>query len=73
MDERIRAYDVNILLPKHRDQVNVLRELTTKVDTMMVSMAKMGTTFDLVMKFAGGGIVVWAIKQAVDVVHTFVK
>jgi hypothetical protein len=71
IDERIRKHDTDVDAPKHRENQDVLRTLAMKVDTLIIDITKMVATQNITMKFAGAGIIVWSIKQIIELVQSF--
>lgn len=71
IDERIKLYDEDTLLPKHRENQTVLKALTAKVDDLRLDIGKMVSAANITMKFAGAGVVIWSIRQFVELAQSF--
>jgi hypothetical protein len=71
VDERIKYHDEITNEPKHAENKALIKGLTDKIDVVVISLIKIETTAQLVMKFAMGGLVVWVVKQAVELVKSF--
>lgn len=71
IDERINKHDVHVNEPKHKENLIALKGITTKVDALVLIMAKMEATQAIVMKFAGAGVIIWSLKQLAELVQTF--
>lgn len=68
IDERIRQHDEATNEPKHSENKALIKGLTDKMDIVVVSLTKIETTANLVMKFAVGGLVVWTVRQVAELV-----
>lgn len=48
-----------------------MNKLTDKIDTLIISVTKMVATQSVTMKFAGAGVIVWSIRQIVELIQSF--
>lgn len=71
VDERIKKHDDDVNKPQHLENQTVLRALTLQVNGLDKLLTRMEAQQSIVMKFAGAGIVIWSIRQIVDLIHTF--
>jgi hypothetical protein len=71
VDERIKIHDEATNEPKHVENKALIREATIKLDALILSVTKIETTANLVMRFAMGGLVVWVVKQFVELAKSF--
>lgn len=71
IDERIKLHDEATNEPKHVENKALIKALTDKLDIVVISLTKIETTANLVMKFAMGGLVVWVVRQVVELVKSF--
>jgi hypothetical protein len=73
VDAHIAAHDEGTSLRRHAENKESLRDLSKEVGTVKESLIEVKVTFNLLMKFAGAGILIWCIRQIIDVAHSFMK
>lgn len=71
VDERIEKHDEAVNEPKHVSNTTILAELRAEVKTLVLQLTEMKATQSIVMKFAGAGIMVWSLRQIVEMVQSF--
>lgn len=72
VDERISKHDIEVNKPQHLDNQNILSKLADKVGKLSDDIIAMKAEQSVVMKCAGAGIIIWSIKQIVDLAHSFI-
>lgn len=71
IDARIKEHDEAINEPKHEANQAVIKEVTQEVRALRLDITEMKATQSIVMKFAGAGILVWSIRQIIELVQSF--
>lgn len=71
MDARIKEHDESTNEPKHVENKNTLVALKASFDALRLDITEMKATQSVVMKFAGAGILVWSVRQIVELVQSF--
>lgn len=71
VDERIEKHDESVNEPKHESNTKILGEMQSGMSKMSDSLIRMEATQSVVMKFAGAGVLIWSIRQIVELVQTF--
>lgn len=70
IDERIKEHYEDVNQPQHSENKKLLEKLSDKVEKLTLAIVEMKATQAVVMKFAAGGIVVWCIKQIIELIQT---
>jgi len=73
IDSRIKIHQEDVNQPQHIENKTVLKELIAEVKGLRDTINEMKVTQAIVMKFAAGGVVVWSIKQIVELIKTLQK
>lgn len=68
--DMLNKHETEIADPKHKQNTTLLKELTTSMNKFELTLLEIKTTFNILMKFGAGGIVIWALRQAVEIVQT---
>lgn len=67
--DMIREHESEVAEPKHSQNTKLLTALTLSMNTFEKSLIKIETTINIFMKFAGAGIIVWSLRQVVDMIQ----
>lgn len=69
--DMIKDHEEEISKPKHIENQTTLKEVKNELLDVRFDLKEMKATQAVVMKFVGAGVIIWAIRQLVELVQTF--
>lgn len=67
----IKEHEEEISQPKHVENQATLKDLQLELRHVVLDLTEMKATQSIIVKFAAAGIVVWSIRQLVELVQSF--